>query len=272
MSGLSPEVSRYLPQEAVRFYPASDPPKTLDQLQGHYRFLYGKRYGIYLDGRSTKRDFVNLALNDFSDGVRKRASRKDKSRLLSRVMSRTFVVADGMNGLSVAQALSEKYPLEGCAYCQHIPCTCEERRSDPVAAQVNAKQMSWSLKDWQSHLNALYGANNKRRRINYIINRVGREISEIDSLDIRITHNTLRALQLDLGGIEKEYAHEVADLAAWTMAAGNYYGMDLQTTLLENYHPHCWSCEQNPCQCGHINWDPVATPIVIKRVRGKVSA
>ena len=49
--------------------------------------------------------------------------------------------------------------------------------------------------------------------------------------------------------IEIEYAKEIADVLAWTIAISIILGIDLEKSVLKMYGSGCPSCSGNPCAC-----------------------
>ena len=226
---------------------------SLDGLQEHFIHLYARRNDIYLPGRATRIDLLHRGIADLNDAIRKEANREVLERMLARVVSRTFCIAHGTNNISVAEGLRKKFPLEGCSYCHKFPCQCGEKRPAPELGWGETfAQEGWSLKDWQNHLNKLYGEKNREKGIDYIVNRLGSESGELISLEHDILDSTM-------DDIEQEYQLELADSLAWTIAAANFFGIDIEKATINKYGKGCEKCGSNPCNCG---------PHSFKQVRG----
>ncbi len=50
---------------------------------------------------------------------------------------------------------------------------------------------------------------------------------------------------LNLQEIELEFALELADALAWTIALANFFGADMEHAILERYGNGCWRCHQS---------------------------
>lgn len=226
----------------------------LDLLQEHFVKLYGRRNEVYLDSRVRRIDFLNIALGDLQDAIRKGSEPLHLKAMFARLPSRIFCIAHGLNNISVTCAMVEKYPKEGCAYCANFPCRCGDRRPEVTLGEwhPDSEQANWSLADWQQHLNRLYGARNKEKGIENIFNRLFKEISELMSLE----HSIDRA-SLDMDEIEHEYGLELADCLAWTIAAANFYNVDLEQVVLRRYATGCGKCKQNPCICINFSFQQI---------------
>src|SRR5579885_3096619 len=174
-------------------------PHTLDQMQNHFADLYGPRNNIYLSGRVARIDFFNIAVGDLHDAMRAGdIPNKTMGVLLARMPSRIFCMAHGMNNVSVASAMAEKFPLEGCAYCHQNPCQCEEKRSNPKLHGVtNPEQLSWRLRDWQNHLVGLYGEKNRQRGADNTMVRLFKEVAELMSFEHSLPQNTSNQKEIE---------------------------------------------------------------------------
>ncbi len=163
--------------------------------------------------------------------------------MLSRVVSRIFCVAHGINNVSIAEGMQRKYPSEGCSYCLHKPCHCGERRPPDVNLGQGSTeaQLGWSLKNWQEHLGALCGSKNREKGLDYILNRLSSEFGELISLEHELTEMTMDDFEL-------EYQLELSDSLAWTIAVANVLGIDLQEATVNRYR-NCQVCSQLPCNC-----------------------
>lgn len=226
---------------------------TLHELMEHFFRLYGRRSRIFLPGLRERIDFLSIAIGDLQEAIRKDFPEPILRIALTRIVSRIFAVTEHLRGIPLVEALSRKYPLSHCSYCQQHPCACVERRQPAtLAPTVSTDQLRWSLRDWQHHLNALYGDRNRTRGLENVLNRLSREVCELLSLQMKIPYFTL-----SLDAVEWEFALELADTLAWTIAVANALSLDLEATVLERFGSGCWKCHQTPCICTHFNVSPV---------------
>jgi len=117
---------------------------------------------------------------------------------------------------------------------------------------ISEIQLAWTLKEWQEHFNNFYGQKNKEKGVEYILNRLFREAGELLALQMM----TCRG-ELSSDKIEEEFALELADIFAWTIAVANFLETDLESAVLKRFGRGCWKCNQNPCVCGNFNVKPV---------------
>ncbi len=225
----------------------------LRALVEHMRRLYGRRNRIFLSGLRERIDFLNLAVGDLQDAVRKDV---DKDRLgiaITCVVSRIFCVVEHFYDLKFVEAMARKYPYDACSYCGCSPCACKERRGNAAMRTQSAQtQLVWSLRQWSLHFRRLYGEANHRRGIENILNRLFREVSEISGLQMRLPR-----LALTLAEIEDEFALECADALAWTIAIANELGVDLETEFLKRFGGNCRQCNCIPCECKQFSFTQV---------------
>ncbi|HXF43873.1 MAG TPA: hypothetical protein VNK70_00100 [Candidatus Paceibacterota bacterium] len=217
--------------------------------------LYGRRNRIFLPGILNRIVFLNLAIGDLQDAIRKGVNDETLGTALARVVSRIFCIAEHFQNLPFVEVLARKYPASRCSYCGKIPCCCPERRLESqIAASPDPSQLTWNLSDWTQHLDQLYGERNRHKGIENVINRLFKEISELLSLSMEIattpsprTHNE----------IEEEFALELSDALAWTIATANILRIDLEAAFLDRYGNGCRTCKSSPCQCTNFAVTPV---------------
>lgn len=230
----------------------------------HFFELYGRRNRIFLPGLLERILFLSLAINDLQEALRKDVERSLLKMAMARIVSRIFCIAEHFHNLPLINALAMKYPFGRCAYCMQFPCACRESRPDAtLVVIVEEMQMTWSLRNWCHHLNAVYGAKNENTpnaREN-LLNRLSREVSELLSILMDLPNNTET-----IDEIEFEFALELADTLAWTIAIANLLGVDLEKAVIERFvRTNCWNCHQKPCICKHFNvklvkWSHVFLP------------
>lgn len=227
-------------------------PMKLQELQEHFFHLYGRRNRIFFSGRRERIDFLNLAIGDLQEAIRKETDAKNIRIALARVVSRIFCITESFWSLSISEAMSQKYPSGYCAYCQTSPCSCPERRPGILLQEPSSKQLNWSLAEWCQHFETLYGQRNKDKGIENLLNRLFKEISELLSLEMSISDT-----KWSLDKIEEEFALEMADALAWTIAVANYVEIDLEEAVFNRYGNGCGKCGQNPCFCTGFSFSPI---------------
>lgn len=226
----------------------------LKAMMAHFFNLYGKRNRIFLSGLRERIDFLNLAVGDLQDAVRKTPGARTVEIALARVVARVFCVAEHFIALPLVEVMAMKYPAGKCSYCQNFPCVCSNVRPDPTLEQTfGAPQHHWSLKQWCDSFDALYGQRNKEKGIENVLNRLFKEVSEVQSLPLKIPH-----MNCGLNEIEKEFALELSDVLAWAIATANLLEIDLEKAILDRFGDGCRKCRQSQCICTHFAVDPVA--------------
>lgn len=210
----------------------------------HAGKLYGKRNRIYLPSLRDLIDYLNLAISDLQDAVRKETGNDLVAIGLARIVCRIFEVADHFRDLPFIEMMVAKFPAEYCSYCHHLPCDCPEGRRSGAILKSNSgnKQLHWDLREWCSHLDRLYGNKNKKRGIENILNRLFREASEFLSLCMHVQGATVEEA-------EREFALELADTLAWTIAVANFFEIDLEAAYLSRYGNGCVNCKRDVCNC-----------------------
>jgi len=225
----------------------------LGSLQDHFFNLYGRRNRIFLPGLRERIDFLGLAVADLQDVIRKIPETSKIEIALTRVMARVFCVGEHFLVLPLIETLIAKYPSSHCSYCGRFPCLCSEIRQDSQLTISGAGlQNEWNLRQWQQHFNALYGVRNKEKGVENVLNRLFKEVSELSSLQLKVPY-----MNCGIGEIEKEFALELSDVFAWTIAMANVLGIDLQKAVLDRFGNGCQQCRQLQCICVHFNVDPV---------------
>ncbi|MDP4009492.1 MAG: hypothetical protein Q8P53_00720 [Candidatus Shapirobacteria bacterium] len=237
------EISRTI--EGERTFP------TLDNLQEHFINLYDRRNNVYLPGRNIRIELFYRGVADLVDAVRKEANEYNVENMLARVVSRIFCIANGINNVSVAEGMRIKYPANGCFYCHNVPCQCQEKRNEPdTTLDVSSAQKNWSLKDWQKHLNNLYGDKNKNHGISYMLLRLSSEMGELITEEHQVSKRMMDE-------IESGYQLELADSLAWTIAVANFLNIDIQHAVESRYKNGCQKCSQPSCVCGPHSFDQI---------------
>lgn len=238
-----------LKKSLLKIIEKEDRKMTLKELQEHFFRLYGRRNRIFLSSLRERIDFLNLAIGDLQEAIRKEYNPRILGIALARVVSRIFGITENFWSLPFREMMARKYPKRFCSYCRKFPCVCPERRPGPILELVPSKeQLGWSLKDWCQYLNLLYGKRNKIKGIENLTNRLFKEIAELLSLQMMIPNTND-----NLDEIEKKFALELSDALAWTIAIANFFKIDIERAVLDRYGKCCWKCQQIPCICTIFN-------------------
>jgi NTP pyrophosphatase (non-canonical NTP hydrolase) len=210
--------------------------------------LYGPRNRFFLRG-DTPALFLNTRIRDLWKAIRNGETDKDVlAQKLASVICRTVVVMDAFRGPPVAEALCEKFPLSGCAYCGKVPCVCEMKRTEGITlADVSEMQMAWSISDWIQHLGRLYGEKNKEAGIQFAMLRLMEEVFEAqDAFYYETMSDADMLLDARIQGLNREFA----DIFAWIFAIAHLLDLPLEEAVMKRYSGVCQWCKKRPCQCG----------------------
>jgi len=210
--------------------------------------LYGRRNAMFLRG-DMRVIFLDERVRSFFKAIRK--EEKDKTRLanlLASTFSRAIAFADSFVDLPLVQALCEKYPSYGCAYCTGKPCHCNSNRVGEINLEIPLlEQMGWTVQQWVTHMDVVYGNINRNNGIFFAICRLQEEIGEAKAAhhfdDVANSSVTLSMRRLNI-------AREFADVLAWIFSIASMLDLDLDTTILEQYGGKCYRCGERPCDCG----------------------
>lgn len=223
----------------------------LQELMEYFFQLYGRRNAIFLSGLRERIDFLSLAIGDLQEAIRKEVSVQNIEIALARIVARILCIAENFKKLPLVETMARKY--HRCSYCQNLPCICSKRRPEVKLEKLaSEKQLHWNLRQWCFHLNAIYGSKNKEKGMENLLNRLFKEISELLSLQMKIPK-----MAVTLDEIEREFALELSDALAWTVAIANFMEIDLEQTVLDRYGKGCWKCHNCPCVCTHFSVEPV---------------
>jgi len=218
--------------------------------------LYGRRNRLFFWGTIDRVVFLNIAVGDLQDAIRKGKDVVVIGDMLGRITSRVFCVAEAFKELPLVKVMARKYPLSHCTYCGKLPCQCSEQRPEYKLVESAApEQMEWSLHEWCAGFAALYGEQNKKKDVEILVNRLFKEVVELFSVQARI-----ETLDGSLAQVEEEIALELSDVLAWTIAIANFYGIDLEGNFLARYGNGCMRCGRtDECECtafrrGQLDW------------------
>lgn len=232
---------------------------NLQELMKHFFELYGKRNRIFLQNLLQRIVFLNLAIADLQDAIRKQANSSDLETALARVVARIFCIADYFGDPPITLLLAQKYPKTHCSYCKTIPCTCAERRPDySLENAPSAEQLLWSLGQWCEHFKIMYGSKNQTKGIENLMNRLYKEISELLTLAMKTPSKFSANTTID--DVETEFSKELCDALAWTIAIANYLEINLEKAVITRYGEVCWKCHKKPCVCTAFSMDQVEWP------------
>lgn len=209
--------------------------------------LYGLRNAMFARG-----DMRALWLHERIDSLWKciRREETDKKVLeatLASLFARALAFADSFIDLSFVEAMCEKYPMAGCAYCGGMPCECSSsKRRDVTIACVSPKQSAWTISKWVEHMGAVYGTSNKQRGIQYAMLRLIEEVHEVE----KAHHFEGVAESISLTERRLRLAREFADVLAWIFAIAHMLQLDLEAEVVHRYGGPCVTCGKRPCDCG----------------------
>jgi NTP pyrophosphatase (non-canonical NTP hydrolase) len=223
---------------------------TLDALQARLGEIFSERDRVYFDERYARIRLFENGVADLFDGLRRSQEAEDFEIPCARVVARIFCIANSFERLSVANGMMEKFPIKGCAYCGASPCVCAGNRGEVQLATQNEIQQNWSLRQWQRHLDNLYGEPNRARGIWFATTRLAVETNELVAAEDNIRLMTIEEAK-------RAYEHELADGLAWTVAIANILGVDLQKATEDRFGNGCNSCGSVPCQCLRHNMQQV---------------
>lgn len=210
--------------------------------------LYGPRNRFFLRG-DTPTMFLNTRIRDLWKAIRNGETNKELlSEKLASVICRTVVVMDIFRGPSVSEALCEKYPATGCAYCQNDPCICDTKRANEITlAAVSEAQLAWGITEWIAHLGGLYGEANRKRGIEFMMMRLVEEVFEAQDA---YYYETMPDAEMLLDERLRRLVREFADIFAWIFGIAYVLELPLEEAVMKRYSGDCVYCGYRPCQCG----------------------
>lgn len=147
------------------------------------------------------------------------------------------------------EAMASKY-ASNCAYCSKAPCACPKiGRPAEKKLVLNRDALQWSLGDWQTHLNRLYGARNRERGMDVVLRRLFSEHSEALSELLMSRLPMSESGSTDREALARNLRNELCDVLAWTLGAANVLNIDLMTAVTDRYGAGCPTCKQPHCAC-----------------------
>lgn len=164
-------------------------------------------------------------------------------------------------GISLADVVWNRYHA-GCPHCHVAACACPPGRpsrvqlenTSPVktrrqkgapskAAVLLQPASDWTIGDWETHLQGVFGARNSTLHIIDVAARITEQAGDVAKA-IRQRH------------VREELEKRVADVFAWTVALWNLaraHGIDAQSSfadlVFDKYTNWCARCRERPCAC-----------------------
>lgn len=222
---------------------------SLAGMQRHFDALYKTR-NLFVNGSYHERaTHLVRRVGRLYDAHRKGEPIEMK---LARAFSYFMSVVNYFDGeVSLTRGMRIKFPSYGCAYCHQKPCACTDgKRPAPVVRELDPAQETWTLKQWQDHLFAVYGERNLNRHPTEILCRLMSEVGELGILNAHGPDTPLTPQEL-----LEECQQEAADILSWLIAVAYINGIDLQKVVVAGYQT-CPGCKQMPCCCPLIFMDP----------------
>jgi len=213
----------------------------------HFRAIYAATNALTTP-RHERYAFLCLAGGDLS-----RCCRKGQKNLYPIALAQAFswflCMVDELfrspGGRVLATAIGEKYPATHCGYCGALPCVCvETSRPENTPVECSPAQLAWSLRDWQKHLESLYGSNNRAVGIDRVINRFLEETMEVGLVIYNVD-----GFNESLEEVRGRLAREMADILAWIFAVAVVLNADLEQAIIDLYGEGCPVCHTTPCSC-----------------------
>ncbi len=219
--------------------------RTIQDWLIHFRTLYGERNECYFRGGLQQRiAFLHLAVDELARVIRQ-DEYSSMARALSRVLARTLTVADYFRELPLTECLASKYALGHCSYCGEIHCICGDDKRPPVTlGDAGAIATVLTFHGLATALEETYGPKNRERGVLRALLHLMEEVNEIGRIEY-----SLPVLPQTPAQMRRDFAFEVADCIAWTLAVSNLLGVDLDATLEARYGSVCWHCQHKPCDC-----------------------
>ncbi len=220
---------------------------------GDLAWLFGQRSNMFLRGNTGPlilRDSVHY-LSLLVRGAE--CNRTLLVTALADLLAKTCCFAQGFDDLRVIQALSSKYPPDGCAYCEKMPCGCAQLRTPAQQlkrASPDSEQMAWNIAEWCKHLNRVYGVANSSRGIFFALIRLAQELHEIECILLMDSDQPVASLS----EYRKRLAEEFADVFAWifSITALLDLGLALGEMVETRYSGVHERCGERPCNCGQF--------------------
>ncbi len=202
--------------------------------------------------------FISGSLKLLVDDVVKRDFR-NRRMVTAHLVKRILVAVDVWGFDDFVRELARKYPISGCRYCGRIHCRCGKEKTIKATLDTHAFETSksWSLGDWQWHLEYVYGENN---RANFSPEKMALSVTaEFLEVLIAIQHKVIVDGTLLVNDEIRVIAiEETADLFARILALANFCSFSIEDVLRELYRDGCIVCKKRICVCPS-HWEGYAT-------------
>lgn len=215
-----------------------------------FQSIYGINNTVYTTSLGAKIDILLTKVRKLQESVRKQHNEEKLALELANIIAWTFAVAGHFHEIPIAQAICIKYPAKACGYCGRSPCECPaHNRQKHKEGKPITEQLRWSLREHQQNLLMLYGEVNAKNGLENAILRLFSEVAELSELQVGIAMPDSTASE-----IQMEYAKELADVFAWTLAIANILNIDVQKIVLATYSSTgCPICMSKPCCCRKLS-------------------
>lgn len=233
--------------------------RSLQREIDHLIKLYGGRNRLFLKSLSRRIIFLQISIKDLLEVVRQKRSQRCQEAAIARVFARLVCIIDYLHSdvhpFPFVEFLCKKYPNTGCSYCQKMPCSCKafKRPNYSLENVANRAQVDWSIQDWQTHFQNVYGSVNQESSWENILNRLIAEVVEIFGVEFS-TYGSQQDVLI------ANYAKEIGDTFAWTCALATRLNLSLDKSNEQSYGVCCWNCKVIPCKCDQfsysfVDWD-----------------
>ncbi len=218
---------------------------SLQELMGHIDGIYAPRNMLVRSDLADRMGFLDIAVGKLYRCYRK-GKREDLGVKLAHMFSRICCVAENFRGeLRLWETMAGKYPLTHCSYCGKMPCECAYvGRPASVAVSVSTEQLSWSLYQWQNHLEKLYGEQNRgpNRGPKDVLLQIFGEVTEL----LEVAED---APLYSIDTLIRLFSEELSDVLAWTIGFANLFGINLEEMVDKIYGNGCPACSKPSCKC-----------------------
>jgi NTP pyrophosphatase (non-canonical NTP hydrolase) len=148
--------------------------------------------------------------------------------------------------LNLELGMLEKFPITGCLYCGSLPCECSESRPDPVEYFIHNEQKQWTIRQWQEHLQNVYGHFNVGKFEKVFM----RFVSEAGEFGILHAEGPDTPIYPD--DLMKEFRREAADVFSWILTLAYVENVDLEKAIVDRYET-CPGCNKSvDCACPNV--------------------
>lgn len=220
--------------------------ESQNDLEARLSEVFRDRDELFLDQMHRRISALLIKESFFGDAIRKGRPQEVIDARAAAIYS-WLACAGRHAGVSIQSALEAKFPAI-CAYCGSMPCECvDATRGAAILPTGVGTSGPRSLRQWQEHLETMYGANNRSedKGVWFTVFRMMDETGELLILELNKGQDALSEEDFT-----EEMQLELADATAWLIAACNLTEVDLQSAVLEKYGNGCVKCEKAVCSCG----------------------